>query len=93
MSTILQENIIAKLGLNGLSVDKQADLLIRMANIIQKRLALRVMRLLPEESLDEYLKIVDNDEIGGHKFLAKKIPNYAAIIEEEITNFKQEIAS
>lgn len=93
MPTILQENIITKLGLGGLSTDKQADLLIRMANIIQKRLALRVMKLLPEESLDEYLKLADNDEIGGHKFLAEKIPNYAAIIEEEIVNFKKEIAS
>lgn len=93
MTAILKDNIISILGLDGLSTDRQADLLMRMADIIQKRLALRVMKLLPEESLDEYLKIADNDEIGGHEFLTKKIPNYSAIIQEEITNFKQEIAA
>lgn len=91
MPTILQENIIAKLGLNGLPVDKQADFILRMAKIIQERIALRVMKLLPEESLDEYLKIADNDEIGANQFLSQKLPNYASIIEDEIVKFKQEI--
>lgn len=93
MTTTIQENIITKLGLDNLSIDKKTDILARMAEIIQKRLALRVMKMLPEAALDEYIKIVDNDEIGGHKFLAKKIPNYAAIIEEEIIKFKNEIAN
>lgn len=91
MTTTIQDNIISKLGLDNLPADKKADLLMRMAEIVQKRLALRVMALLPDEGLDEYLKIADNDEIGGHKYLAEKIPNYAAIIEEEIVKFKQEI--
>ncbi|MDP3057232.1 MAG: DUF5663 domain-containing protein [bacterium] len=87
----LEDNIITKLGLDNLSADKKTDILMRMADIIQKRLALRVMKMLPETALDEYIKIVDNNEIGGHEFLVKKIPNYAAIVEEEIVNFKQEI--
>lgn len=93
MPTILQENIITKLGLGGLSTDKQADLLMRMADIIQKRLALRVMKLLPEESLDEYLKLADNDEIGANQFLSQKLPDYASIIEDEIVKFKREITA
>lgn len=93
MTTTIQDNIIEKLGLEKLPTAAQADFLIRMAEIIQKRLALRVMKMLPEQALDEYIKIVDNDEIGGHEFLAKKIPNYAAIIEEEIVNFKKEITN
>jgi hypothetical protein len=93
MTTAIQENIIMKLGLSSLPVEAQADFLTRMAEIIQQRIALRVMKLLPESALDEYIKIVDNSEIGGHEFLAKKIPNYTAIIEEEINTFKQEIAA
>lgn len=93
MTTAIQENIISVLGLDNLSTDKKTDLLMRMADIIQKRLALRVMKLLPEQALDEYIKIVDNNEIGGHEFLSKKIPNYAEIIEEEIKNFKQELTN
>lgn len=93
MTTVIQEDIIAKLGLSKLSVDAQADFLARMAQIIQQRIALRVMKLLPEQALDEYIKIVDNNEIGGHEYLAKKIPNYAAIVEEEIDTFKKEIAA
>lgn len=93
MTITIQDNIILKLGLDNLPTDKKADILMRMAEIIQKRLALRVVKLLPETALDEYLKIADNNEIGGHKYLAEKIPNYAAIIEEEIVKFKQEITA
>lgn len=93
MVTTMQENIIAKLGLSALSTEAQADFLTRMAQIVQQRIALRVMKLLPEQALDEYIKIVDNNEIDGHKFLAKNIPNYTAIIEEEIDTFKKEIAA
>jgi hypothetical protein len=93
MITTVQENILTILGLDKLSSDKKTDLVMRMADIIQKRLALRVMKLLPEQALDEYIKIVDNNEIGGHEFLAKKIPNYAEIVEEEIANFKKEITN
>lgn len=93
MTANIQDNIISKLGLDNLPTDRKADLLMRMADIIQKRLALRVMKLLPESALDEYIKIVDNDEIGGHKYLSMKIPNYAEIVEEEIVKFKQEITA
>lgn len=93
MPVFLEENIISKLGLDDLPSDKKADLLMRMADIVQKRIALRVLRLLPEPALDEYLKIADNDEIGAHTFLAKAVPSYPAILEEEIANFKKEITS
>jgi len=93
MFTALSNNIISHLGLNKLSSDKQADLLVRMAEVIQKRIALRVIELLPAESLDEYLEIVDNNEIDAHQFLVNKIPNYAAMIDEEIVKFKKEITS
>ncbi len=93
MSTILQENIIVKLGLDKLPTDAQADFIMRMAKIIQERIALRVMKLLPEAALDEYLKIADNDEIGANQFLSQKLPNYASIIEDEIVKFKQEITT
>lgn len=92
MTTTLQDNIIAKLGLDNLPTEEKADLLMRMADIIQKRIALRVIKLLPEASLDEYLKIADNDEIGAHKFLSKAAPSYPSIAEEEIISFKNEIA-
>lgn len=93
MSTTIQENIITKLGLAGLSVNKQADLVLRMAKIIQERIAFRVVKLLPEAALDEYLKLADNDEIGANQFLSQKLPDYASIIEDEIVKFKQEIIS
>jgi len=93
MDSIIQGNILINLGLASLPAEKQGDLLMRMVGIIQKRLALRVMKMLPEQALDEYIKIVDNNEIGGHEFLVKKIPNYAAIVEEEVVKFKQEITA
>lgn len=92
MTQALQNSLMAKLGLEKLPTEKQADLLIKMAEVVQKRIAMRVVELLPMESLDEYLKIVDNNEIEAQDFLAAKIPNYTAIIDEEINKFKQEIA-
>ncbi len=93
MTTILQENIITKLGLDKLPTDAQADFILRMAKIIQKRIALRVVKLLPEVALDEYLKLADNDEVGANRFLSQKLPNYASMIEGEINKFKQEITT
>lgn len=92
MNISLQENIISKLGLDNLPSEEKADLLMRMADIIQKRIALRVMPLLAEPALDEYLKIADNDEIGGHTYLSKAVPGYPAIVEEEIIKFRTEIS-
>lgn len=93
MVTNIKQDFISQLGLAGLAFEKQTELLSRMAAIIQKKIALRVVKLLPEQALDEYLKIVDNSEIGGQEFLTKKIPNYSLIIEEEIANFKKEIVN
>lgn len=93
MSIILQENIITKLGLDKLPTDTQADFILRMAKIIQERIAFRVVKLLPEAALDEYLKLADNDEIGANQFLSQKLPDYASIIEDEIVKFKREIIS
>lgn len=93
MSIILQENIITKLGLDKLPTDTQADFILRMAKIIQERIAFRVVKLLPEAALDEYLKLADNDEIGANQFLSQKLPDYASIIEDEIVKFKREITA
>lgn len=58
MLTTLQESIIAKLGLGAASAEKQTELLARMAQIIQKRIALRVMILLPEKAVFSNPKMI-----------------------------------
>lgn len=92
MTMTLQENIITKLGLDNLPADEKVVLLGRMAEIIQKRIAIRIIKLIPESALDEYLKMAEKDEKGAHEFLSKIIPSYPAIAEEEIVNFKNEMA-
>lgn len=91
MNQFLQSNILEDLKLDNLSEEKKTGLIERMAKIIQERVAIRVIKLLPAETLDEYLKIVDNNEIDGYSFLAQRIPDYQAIIDEEVIRFRQEI--
>lgn len=55
MATSVNNDFISQIGLNGASSEKQAALLAQMAEIIQKRLALRVMMLLPEKALRKLL--------------------------------------
>lgn len=92
MNKLLKIDIISALGLEDLPIEKKTDLIMKMAEVVQKRIKLRVMKLLSEENIKEYCRLLDNDEIRSEEFLTKKIPNYSSIIEEEIVRFKQEIA-
>lgn len=90
MNGVLKTNIIFSLGLDELPVGERADLVIKMADIIGKRIALRAMKLLTEDDLKEYLGLTG---IDSEKFLIRKIPHYASLIEAEIVQFKREIVS
>lgn len=93
MNAIMKTNILCALGLDDLPDEKKSDLFMQMTDVILKRVSLRLMRLLPEEDLEEYLRIYDYDKNRGQEFLIKKIPNYFSIVEEEVFQFKQEVLS
>ncbi len=87
------DDIIQTLGLDGLDIDKKVDLLERMTDIVQKRIALRVVKLMPNKSLSKYLEMKDDDEAEAQKLLVETVPNYYDIVEEEISIFKQEVTA
>ncbi len=84
------ENIIAKLGLGDLPEEKRAELLDRMAQLVEKRVILRLMEALSEQDAAEAEKLADKPE-ELLAFMASKVPDIGAVIAEETEKVQKEI--
>ena len=58
----MAENIIAKLGLQGLSEGERLQAIDRMSEIVGKRVILRVMEQLPEADVEEANRLAGDPE-------------------------------
>lgn len=88
----IQQDIIKELGLEGLSEEKQTELLTTMTESVLKRITVRVLEQLSEEDKKEFDRVretADPDKIS--EFLRAKIDNYDKMVEEVIKEFKEEI--
>ena len=85
----LDENIIAKLGLQDMSEEQRLKLLDQMADLVQKRAMIQVMEALPEECVEEANKLSDNPE-KLMEFLGSKV-NFGEIILDETEKLKNEL--
>lgn len=93
-NTILEQNIIAELGLESLPEEQKISLLENMATLVQKRVMLRIMEILSEAEKDQFEKFLeekgeDAPEIA--EFLREKIPNLDEVVKEEIIKLKKEV--
>jgi hypothetical protein len=87
-----QQNIIKELGLEGLPEDKQIELLTVMTESILKRITIRILEQLSEEEKKEFDQVretADPDKIN--EFLREKIDNYDQMVQEIVTQFKEEM--
>jgi H2-forming N5,N10-methylenetetrahydromethanopterin dehydrogenase-like enzyme len=85
----LDENIIAKLGLQDMPEEQRLALLDQMAELVEKRAMLRIMDELPEDALEEANKLADEPE-KLMEFLASKV-NILDIMAEETEKLKNEM--
>lgn len=93
--TMLATNIIDLLGLQSLPEGRKADLVNRMAEVVQDRISERVHEALSAEDRTQLDAMIDGraseDEVNA--FLQKAVPDFNAIAGEEVLRFKQQMAS
>lgn len=85
--------LIKDLGIDTLSKDKQNDLIIKMTEVLLKRIFLETMESLGEEGREEYEKLiageVDSEKVEA--FLKEKIKNYDDMVQIIVNEFKHEM--
>lgn len=85
--------LIKDLGIDSLSKDKQNELIIKMTEVLLKRIFLETMESLGEEGREEYKKLTA-DEVEPEKveaFFKEKIKNYDDMVQVIIDEFKHEM--
>lgn len=87
----LDDNIIAKLGLQDMPEEQRLALLDQMAELVQKRAILRVMDSLPEEAIEEANRLADQPE-QLLEFLGTKV-DIGQLILEETERLKGELVA
>ncbi|MFA6160053.1 MAG: DUF5663 domain-containing protein [Parcubacteria group bacterium] len=93
--TQIQKTIIEELGLVDLPKEKQDQLLIKMTEVVLKRIFLEIMEKLNETDQKIYEKMIDENAEPEklEEFLREKITNYDKIIARVIADFKEEMKS
>lgn len=86
----LNENIIARLGLQDLPEEKRLSLLEDLGVLVQKRVTIRLMEALPDEDVQEADRLSGDPE-ALLAFLSSKVADVGTIIEEETEKVKEEM--
>lgn len=89
----MQKKIVEELGISDLSKDQQQELIVKMTEVILKRIFLSTMEKLGANDQEKYQGMIENnaDSKEIDEFLKEKIENYDKMTEEIIQNFKMEL--
>jgi len=86
----LQKNLIDELGLRDLPENKKQELIMRIGDLIQQNIVLRILGELNEADKEEFDKVLAaKSPQKTLAFLQAKLPNFEEIIKEEISKFKE----
>ena len=88
---MLEQNIIAALGLASLPDERKAALFDKMAQLVEKNLLVRIMEGLSEVDAKEFEAVAKGTDEEKVKFLMDKYPNFAEMMQEEIVNVKKAV--
>lgn len=91
---VLEANIITALNLQGLPDDRKLALIQKVATLVQKAVQLRILKLLSVEDLQAFQQIIADageDSQAAVDFVKGKIPNLAALFEEELIAAKRNL--
>lgn len=93
MTDQIQKTLIDELGLSDLSEDKKDQLLMKMTEVVLKRIFLETMEKLTDRDQDEYSKMIDEnvDPEALEKFLQDKISNYEEMVGKIVADFVEEM--
>lgn len=90
----LNENIISALGIGALPDDQKIAMLKKMSELVQKRIALKILQKLKVEDKEKFVEAMDankGDDI--QEILERYNIDILSLIEEEANNLKQELKS
>ena len=89
----IQKSLIDELGLSSLSQDKQEQLLIKMTEVVLKRIFVETMEKLSHDDQEAYSQLIDNKTTPEEveKFLKEKIQNYDEMVKKVVEDFKEEM--
>lgn len=95
MTTLLaDENIIKLLGIESLPEERKRFLVGRFADLVQQRVLLRILEVLPEAEQESFKKILmegKTDEIQS--FLGKNQIDMVKFLQEEVGNVKKDLSN
>ena len=85
--------LIKDLGIDTLSQDKQNELIIKMTEVLLKRIFLETMEKLGEQGREEYEKMTEGELVPEQMeaFFKDKIANYDEMVQGVIDEFKGEM--
>ena len=88
------EQLIKDLGIDTLAEDKQNELIIKMTEVLLKRIFLETMEKLGEQGREEYEKLTEGTDVDPEKveaFFKEKIQDYDAMVQQVIEEFRAEM--
>ena len=90
----IQKTLMEELGLQDIPQDKQEELIIKMTEVLLKRIFLETMEKLDDSGKEEYQKIAEGESVTPEKmeeFLKLKISNYDGLVQKVVEEFKEEM--
>lgn len=89
----IQQQLADELGISKFPQDKQEELLIKMTEVLLKRIFLETMDKLSDRAKIEYEQLVDQSATAEQieEFLKTNIPNYEEMVQEVVSTFKTEM--
>ncbi|MFA6252023.1 MAG: hypothetical protein WCX74_01330 [Candidatus Paceibacterota bacterium] len=86
------KDIIQELNLENLSEDEQVEMISEMSDVVYEKIILKILEKLSDEDsvvLTNLLSAEKFDEATD--FINEKIPNFEEVMDEEITDFQDEL--
>ncbi len=89
----IQKTLMNELGLADLPTDKQEKLMVKMTEVVLRRIFEETMKKLTETEQKEYTKLIDEDVDPQQleAFLQEKITHYDELVKKIVEEFKEEM--
>lgn len=89
----IQKTLIDELGLADLPQEKQEQLMVKMTEVVLKRIFVETMEKLTEKDQEAYSEMIDKNAAPEEveKFLTEKISGYNEMVKKVVEDFKEEI--
>ena len=90
----LQVNLFEELGFEHITAEQRVAFLESFLDVIQKKVMIRLLAEMSESDKDELETLTTNhpdDEVAVATFLQRAVPNFQAIAEEEIAQYKKQL--